>query len=154
FLEKIFSFMIPVTAAEGIIATLETALSKIRGLPQRKEQHKSLTRLAEAFAPFATAAAAHEAAEAEREQDFMSLRPLSSRLKLERGKLEVENNTVEGEITLKEQARETARKRLRTLQGEILFLEKLAADRRFEDATAEAAQSKERLSAATRRLKA
>jgi chromosome segregation ATPase len=154
FLEKVFSFMIPANAAEGIIATLETALSKIRGLPQRKEQHKALTRLAQAFDPFATAAAALEAAETEREEDFLSLGRLFSRLKLERSKLEAENNTVEGEILLKDHELRTARSRLRTVQGEVLFLEKAAADRRFEDAKAEAAQSKERLSAATRSLKA
>jgi hypothetical protein len=53
-------------------------------------------------------------------------------------------NTVESEIVLKEQSLETARIRLRTLQGEVLFLEKAAADRRFEDAKVELAQAKER----------
>jgi hypothetical protein len=154
FLEKIFSFMIPTNAAEGIITTLETALSKIRGLPQRKEQHKALTRLGTSFQPFATAAAALETAEAEREQDFLSLGRLFSRLKLERSKLDVENSTVEGEIVLKQQSLEAARRRLRTLQGEILFLEKAAADRRFEDAKVELAKAKERSSVAARNLKA
>jgi hypothetical protein len=100
------------------------------------------------------AAAALETAEAEREQDFFSLGRLFSRLKLERSKLDVENNTVEGEIVLKQQSLETARRRLRTLQGEILFLEKAAADRRFEDAKVELTQAKERSSVAARNLKA
>jgi len=55
FLEKIFSFMIPADAAESVVAALETGLTKIRGLPQRKDQLKVLTQLADAFAPFFSA---------------------------------------------------------------------------------------------------
>jgi hypothetical protein len=50
FLEKIFSFMIPADAADSVVQALETGLAKIRGLPQRKDQLKVLTQLADTFA--------------------------------------------------------------------------------------------------------
>ena len=66
FLEKIFAFMIPPDAADSVVQALETGLTKIRGLPQRKDQLKVLTQLADGFTPFISAAGALETAEAER----------------------------------------------------------------------------------------
>ncbi|MDA9433695.1 hypothetical protein [Bradyrhizobium sp. CCBAU 51627] len=154
FLEKIFSFMIPTDAAESVIQALETGLAKIRGLPQRKDQLKVLTQLADAFAPFFSAAADLETAETERAEDFKLLGRLFSRFKLDQTKLEVERDTVGGEIAIKEQQLEDARNRERRLHGEILFLEKSAADRRFSDAKAEVERSNTNFTASSRRLQA
>ena len=142
FLEKIFSFMIPSDAAESVVAALESGLAKIRGLPQRKDQLKVLTQLAEAFVPFSSAAAALQSAEAERAEDFMRLGRLFSRFGVERAKLETEQDIVGGELVLKVQELEDARKRERTLRGEVLFLEKNAAERRIADAKAELESAK------------
>ncbi|QQO35342.1 hypothetical protein JJC00_06565 [Bradyrhizobium diazoefficiens] len=152
FLEKIFSFMIPSDAADSVVQALEIGLAKIRGLPQRKDQLKVLTQLADAFAPFFTAAAALEKAEIERAEDFKRLGRLFSRFKLDQTKLEVERDTVGGEIAIKEQQLEDARSRERRLHGEILFLEKAAADRRISDAKAEVERSTTNLMASTRKL--
>jgi hypothetical protein len=152
FLEKIFSFMIPSDAAESVVEALETGLAKIRGLPQRKDQLKVLTQLADAFGPFFAAAAALETAEGERAEDFKRLGRLFSRFKLDQTKLEVERDTIGGEIAVKEQSLEDARARERRLQGEVLFLEKAAADRRISDAKAEVEQSNANLTTSSRRL--
>jgi hypothetical protein len=154
FLEKIFSFMIPADAAESVVSALETGLAKIRGLPQRKDQLKLLTQLADAFAPFFSAAAALEAAEAERGENFKHLGRLFARFKLEQVKLEVERDTLGGEIVIKEQGLEDAHARERTLQSEILFLEKTAADRRFSDAKAELERANANLAQCSVRLRA
>jgi hypothetical protein len=150
FLEKIFSFMIPADAADSVVQALETGLAKIRGLPQRKDQLKVLTQLADTFAPFFSAAAALETAEAARAEDFKRLARLFARFKLDQTKLEVERDIVGGEIAVKEQSLGDARSRERTLQGEILFLEKAAAERRISDAKAEVERSNVVLAASTR----
>ena len=134
--------------AESVVAALETGLTKIRGLPQRKDQLKVLTQLADAFAPFFSAAAELEAAEAERAEDFKRLGRLLARCRLEQTELEVERDTLSGDIAVKDQTLEDARARERTLQGEVLFLEKTAADRRFSDAKAELAKRNRRSPAA------
>ncbi|HEX5281031.1 MAG TPA: hypothetical protein VFW28_13210 [Micropepsaceae bacterium] len=152
FLEKIFSFMIPSDAAESVVQALEIGLAKIRGLPQRKDQLKVLTQLADAFEPFFSAAAALETAEAERAEDFKRLGRLFCRFKLDQTKLEVEREIVGGEIAIKEQALEDARGREQRLRGEILFLEKTAADRRISDAKAELERSNANLAASSSRL--
>ena len=151
FLEKIFSFMIPANAADSVVQALETGLAKIRGLPQRKDQLKVLTQLADTFAPFFSAAAALETAEAARAEDFKRLGRLYARFGLDQTKLKVELDTVAGEITIKEQRRSDARTRERTLQGEILFLEKTAAERRISDAKTEVERSNAFLAASSRR---
>src|SRR6516165_10787939 len=151
FLEKIFSFMIPADAADSVVQALETGLAKIRGLPQRKDQLKVLTQLADSFAPFFAAAAALETAEAARAEDFKGLGRLFARFGLDQTKLKVEHDTVAGEITIKEQRRSDARTRERTLQGEILFLEKTAAERRISDAKTEVERSNAFLAASSRR---
>lgn len=153
FLEKIFSFMIPSDAADSVVQALETGLAKIRDLPQRKDQLKVLTQLADAFTPFFTAAAALETAETERVEDFKRLGRVFARFKLDQTKLEVERDTVGGEIAIKEQQLESARGNERRLNGEILFLEKAAADRRFSDAKAEVERSNTNLTASSRRLR-
>jgi hypothetical protein len=153
FLEKIFSFMIPSDAADSVVQALETGLAKIRGLPQRKDQLKVLTQLADAFAPFFTASVALETAETERAEDFKRLGRLFSRFKLDQTKLDVERETVGGEIAIKEQHLESARSNERRLHGEILFLEKAAADRRISDAKAEVERSNTNLTASSRRLR-
>jgi chromosome segregation ATPase len=151
FLEKIFSFMIPADAADSVVQALETGLAKIRGLPQRKDQLKVLTQLANTFAPFFSAAAALETAEVARTEDFKRLGRLFARFGLDRTKLNVELDTVGGEITIKEQRLADARTRERTLQGEILFLEKTAAERRISDAKTEVERSNAISAASTRR---
>ena len=154
FLEKILSFVIPSDAAESVVMALETGLEKIRGLPQRKDQLKVLTQLAESFTPFFAAAGALETAEAARAEDFRRLGRLFTRFKLEQTKLDVERHTVEGEIAIKNQALEDAWKRERTLHGEILFLEKTAADRRVSDAKAGVEKAKTNRDIADRYLQA
>jgi chromosome segregation ATPase len=153
FLEKIFSFMIPSDAAESVVQALETGLAKIRGLPQRKDQLKVLTELDAAFAPFFAAAAALETAETGRADDFTRLGRLFSRFKLDQTKLQVDSDTVGGEIAIKEQNLEGARSRERMLHGEILFLEKAAADRRISDAKALLERSNANLATSSRRLR-
>lgn len=154
FLEKIFSFMIPSDAAESVVMALETGLEKIRGLPQRKDQLKVLSQLADSFAPFFAAAGALEAAEAARAEDFKRLGRLFTRFKLEQSKLDIERNTVEGEIAVNSQTLEDASKRERTLHGEILFLEKTAADRRVSDAKVAVEKMKADRDVADRHLQA
>jgi DNA repair exonuclease SbcCD ATPase subunit len=134
FLEKIFSFMIPAEAAESVVQALETGLTKIRDLPQRKDQLKALTQLAATLDPFFKAAAELESAEAEHSDDLKRLGRLYSRLKTEIAKLEASRATIEGELILTEQNLLDVRARERKLDGEVLFLDKTAADRRIEDA--------------------
>jgi chromosome segregation ATPase len=153
FLEKMFSFMIPSDAAESVVQALNTGLAKIRSLPQRRDQHKVLSQLEGAFAPFFSAAADLETAEAEQAEDFKRLGRLHARLKIDQSKLEVESETVGGEIVIKEQNLEDARHRERTLHGEILFLEKTAADRRASDAKEEVDKSKADLGDSSRKLR-
>jgi hypothetical protein len=154
FLEKIFSFMIPSDAAESVVQALETGLAKIRGLPHRKDQLKVLTQLVDAFGPFASSATALEVAEAERAEDFKRLGRLFSRFKIDQLKLEADRDTIGGEIAISEQKLEDARSKERKLQGEILFLEKVAADRRFSDAKADVERAKANLTASGRKLQA
>lgn len=154
FLEKIFSFMIPSDAAESVVVALETGLEKIRGLPQRKDQLKVLTQLADGFTPFFAAAGALEAATAARGEDFRRLGRLFSRFKLEQMKFDVERHTVEGEIAVNGHALEAARKRERSLQAEILFLERAAAERRVGDAKAALEKAEADRDAAERSLRA
>jgi chromosome segregation ATPase len=154
FLEKIFTFMIPAETADSVVQALETGLAKIRGLPQRKDQLNVLKQLADTFAPFFSAATKLKVTEAERSEDFKQLGRLFSRFKLDQSTLDVERETVAGEIAVKEQALETARARERRLQGEVLFLEKTAADRRIADAKAHHERAKADLIASTRKLKA
>jgi chromosome segregation ATPase len=101
--------------------------------------------------PFFSAAAALETAEAARAEDFKRLGRLFARFGLDQTKLKVEIDTVGGEITVKEQRLADARTREHTLQGEILFLEKTAAERRISDAKAEVERSNAILTASTRR---
>ncbi|KPF96970.1 hypothetical protein IP86_14625 [Rhodopseudomonas sp. AAP120] len=152
FLEKIFAFMIPADAADSVVQALETGLAKIRGLPQRKDQLKVLTQLADGFTPFISAAGALETAEAERADDFKRLGRLFSRFKIDQTKLEVEWEIVGGELAIKGQGVEDARARERKLQGEVLFLERAAADRRFSDAKAAVERAKDSSAAAGRKL--
>lgn len=152
FLEKIFSFVIPPDVADSVVQALETGLARIRGLPQRKDQLKILTHLEDAFVPFFSAASALETAEAGRAEDFKRLGGLFSRFKLDQTKLEVERDTVGGEIAIKEQGLADARAHERRLHGEILFLEKAAADRRVSDAKAAVERSNAILAASSRKL--
>src|SRR5712671_4414645 len=103
---------------------------------------------------FSPRAAELEAAEAERAEDFKRLGRLLARCRLEQTKLEVERDTLSGEIAVKDQTLEDARARERTLQGEVLFLEKTAADRRFSDAKAELERANVSLATSSRRLRA
>lgn len=152
FLEKIFSFMIPEDAADSVVQALETGMAKIRGLPQRKDQLKVLTQLADNFTAFFSAAAALETAEAERSEDFKRLGRLFARFKVDQMKLEAERDIVGAEMTIKDQGLADARARERTLHGEVLFLEKAAADRRFSDAKAAVERANASLAASSRRL--
>lgn len=154
FLEKIFSFMIPVEAAESVIEALHTGLAKIRDLPRRKEQLKVLTQLSDAFAPFFKAAAELEDAEAEHADDLKRLGRLYARLRTEITKLETERATVEGDAAVAGQKLEDARKLERTLEGEVLFLEKTAAERRIEDARSALEAARKAKERAERRLRA
>lgn len=154
FLEKIFSFMIPSDTAESVVQALSTGLGKIRGLPQRRDQHKVLTELEGAFTLFFSAAAKLETAEAEQAEDFKRLGRLHARLKIDQAKLDVESETVGGEIIIKDQNLEDARRHERTLQGEILFLEKTAADRRFSDAKGGLDKAKADLGDSSRKVRA
>ena len=152
FLENIFSFIIPSDAAESVVQALESGLAKIRNLPQRRDQAKVLTQLTERFAPFFEAAAALEAAEAGRAEDFKRLGRLHARLKADRVKLEIEHQTLGGEMIIKEQNLQDAHGNERRLHGEILFLEKTAAERRVNDAKAQLEKANADLAAASRKV--
>jgi hypothetical protein len=154
FLERIFSFIIPSDAAESVVQALESGLAKIRNLPQRRDQLKVLTQLADRFGPFFEAAAALEVAEAGRAEDFKRLGRLHARLKADHAKLDIEHQTLGGEMLIKEQNLQDAHRNERRLLGEILFLERTAADRRVNDAKGQLEKANADLAAASRKVHA
>lgn len=134
FLEKIFGFMVAPNTAETVVKALATGLLKIRDLPRRRDQLKELTRLVEAFELFVSSAGALEVAEAGYLHDLKRLGGVHARARIEAVGLQALLATVTTELQETTQNSENAVRRGRTLEAEILFLEKTAVERRVADA--------------------
>lgn len=154
FLEKIFSFMISAETAESVIQALTSGLAKIRDLPRRRDQLKALTQLADAFAPFAVAAQELETAEAAHAADLKRLGSLYARVRTQIATLKGELRAVEAELSDAVRDLESAAQLEAMLEGEMLFLEKEAAERRIEDAKAALEAAKRARESARRHLRA